>query len=252
LRFAETARKASQAPIRVTPPAGSSSIVGIGQSSADPIARLPGITVLGLGQVEVKPDVAMVRLTVGSGSAFGGSDGSVELIDEKELEPVVEALVDAGAPRDEIYINTYSGFAYGPSEGAALITLKWPRPKEVKEILAAAQRAIRKQTDYNLQQVSVSFGRDDCDGPEEKAMDAALADARERAERLASLSRAKLGRLIAVSEAGSGGYLAPFAPQRCGVGDLLTPGLFEYQAATATADEVTVTTTLEVTFALER
>ena len=81
---------------------------------------------------------------------------------------------------------------------------------------------------------------------------AALADARERAERLASLSQAKLGRLIAVSEAGSGGYLAAFAPQRCGVSDLLAPGLFEYQAATATADEVTVTTTLEVTFALER
>jgi uncharacterized protein YggE len=83
-------------------------------------------------------------------------------------------------------------------------------------------------------------------------MGAALADARERAERLSSLSQAKLGRLIAVSEAGSGGYLAAFAPQRCGVSDLLAPGLFEYQAATATADEVTVTTTLEVTFALER
>jgi hypothetical protein len=83
--------EASEEPIQVTPPASSASISGIGQSTGEPIARLPGITVLGLGEVEVKPDVAVVRLTVGSGSAFSGSDGSVELIDEKELEPVVEA-----------------------------------------------------------------------------------------------------------------------------------------------------------------
>ncbi len=242
---------ASEESIRVTPATSSLGIYSTEVGTAEPIARLPGITVLGLGEAEVKPDVALVRLTVGSGSAFGGSDGSVELIDEKELEPVVDALVDAGASKDDIYVNTFSG-SYGPSEGAAVITLKWPRPQEVKELLAAAQRAIRKQTDFNLQQVSVIFARDDCDGPEERAIGAALADARERAQRLASLSNAKLGRLIAVSEAGSGGYLAAFAPQRCGVGELLAPGFFEYQAAAATADEVTLTTTLEVTFALER
>jgi nicotinamide mononucleotide (NMN) deamidase PncC len=65
-------------------------------------------------------------------------------------------------------------------------------------------------------------------------MDTALADARKRAERLASLSQAKLGRLVAVSESTSAGYFAAFAPQRCGVSELLASGgfgLFEYQAA---------------------
>lgn len=222
--------EASGEPIQVTPPTSSLDVYSTGQGTAEPIARLPGITVLGFGEVEVKPDVALVRLTVGSGSAFAGSDESVKLVDEKELEPIVEALVDAGTPKDDIYVNTFSASGYGSSEGAALITLKWPQPQEVKEILVAAQRAIRTQTDFNLQQVSVIFARADCDGPEKEAMGAALADARERAERLASLSHAKLGRLIAVSEAGSGGYLAAFAPQRCGVGGLLAPGLFEYQA----------------------
>ncbi len=242
--------EASGEPIRVTPQTGSIGITSTGVSTGEPIARLPGITVLGLGEVEVKPDVAVVRLTVGSGSSFSGSDESVELIDEEELEPVVEALVDAGAPEDDIYVSTFST-PYGLSEGAALITFKWPKPQDVKEILRKAQDAIRKQTKYNLQQVAVSFGREKCEGPEEKAMDVALADARARAERLAALSDAKLGDLIAVSEAGSGGYLAALTPQRCGIDEQLVPGLFEYQAISGTADEVKVMATLEVTFALE-
>jgi hypothetical protein len=149
-----------------------------------------------------------------------------------------------------VSVDTFSGSTYGPNEGAAVITVKWSRPQEVKKILATAQRAIRKETAFNLQNVAVVFMRDDCDGPEENAMRAALADARKRAERLASLSHAKLGRLIAVSEATSGGALTPFTTQRCGAAELLAPGLFEYQAAAATADEMTVNATLVVTFAV--
>jgi uncharacterized protein YggE len=250
LAFHGDGDESSQEPIRVTPPAGTLLSYGINEGTAAPIARLPGITVVGSGDVEVKPDVALVRLTVGSGSRFDSSEGSVQLIDEQELEPVVKALTDAGAPKDDIYVDTFSGSTYGPNEGAAAITVKWSRPQEVKKILATAQRAIRKETAFNLQNVAVVFMRDDCDGPEENAMRAALADARKRAERLASLSHAKLGRLIAVSEATSGGALTPFTTQRCGAAELLAPGLFEYQAAAATADEMTVNATLEVTFAV--
>jgi hypothetical protein len=200
----------------------------------------------------VKPDTALVRLTVGSGSAFDGPDRTVKLVDEKKLEPIVEALVDAGAPEDDVYVNTFGGSTFGPDEDAAVIVVEWPRPRDVHAVLAAAQRAIRKKTDFDLQAVAVAFARDDCAGPEEKAMRAALADARERAARLASLSHAKLGRLVAVSEAPSGGALSLFAPKGCGVPELSTPGLFEYQSAAASADKITVTSTLEVTFALER
>src|SRR6266536_3371541 len=79
---------------------------------------------------------------------------------------------------------------------------------------------------------------------------AALADARKRAERLAALSHAKLGQLVAVSEATSNSYLSLFTQQRCGV-DTSAPALLDYQAGAATADKMTVSATLEVTFALE-
>lgn len=250
LSFRGDGHKASEEPIRVTPPSGSFAIFGTAESTAQPIARLPGITVIGSGDVEVKPDTALVRLTIGSGSAFQGPDGNVKLVDEEDLQPVVNALADAGAPKDDIYVNTFGG-SFGSNEGAAVIILKWPRPQKVKEILATAQRTVRKETNYNLQAVAVAFIREGCDGPEEKAMRAALADARKRAERLAALSDAKLGRLIAVSEATAGDPRTAFTTQRCGIGELLAPGLFEYQSAAATAEKITVTSTLEVTFAVE-
>jgi uncharacterized protein YggE len=253
LAFRGDGDESSQEAIRVTPPSSRYHSYGIVEgSTAQPLARLPGITVVGSGEVEVKPDLALVHLTVGSGSRFDSSEGSVQLIDEQELGPVVEALTDAGVDKDDLYVDTFSGSSFGSDQGSAVIAFKWPRPQEVKKILATAQRAIRKETAFNLQDVSIVFMRHDCDGPEQKAMRAALADARKRAERLASLSDAKLGRLIAVSEATSGGAQSPFVAQRCGAEDLLAPGLFEYQTAAATADETTVTVTLEVTFAVER
>jgi uncharacterized protein YggE len=251
LSFRGDGDKASEEPIRVTPASGSIGLFGTAGSTAQPLARLPGITVIGSGEIEVKPDTALVRLTVGTGSAFQGSDGNVELIDEEDLEPVVNALADAGAPKDDIYVNTFAG-SFGSNEGAAVIILKWPRPQDVKEILSTAQRSVRKETNYNLQAIAVAFMREDCDGPEEKAMRDALADARKRAERLAALSDAKLGRLIAVSEATASDPLSALTTQRCGVAELLAPGLFEYQSGSATAEEITVTSTLEVTFAVEQ
>jgi hypothetical protein len=252
--------EASGEPIRIASPAsGISSYGSVGAgATSEPVARLPGITVIGSGEVEVKPDTALVRLTVGSGSGvvsgsvFPGNRGqTVQLVDEDKLDPVVDSLVDAGAPRDEIYVDTFGGSNFGPDNAAAVITLKWPRPKDVRELLRTAQRAISKETDLSFEDVAVALNREDCDDPDEKAANAALVDARKRAERLASLSHAKLGKLIAVSEATSTSYLSVFTQQRCGV-DTIAPGLLEYQAGAATADKMTVSTTLEVTFALDR
>jgi uncharacterized protein YggE len=236
-------------PIRVTPPTGSfHEVYGTSDATAGPIARLPGITVLGSGKAEIKPDTAIVRLTIGSGSGFDGSDGPVKLIGEHELDPVVDELVHAGADRDEIYVSTLGG-SLGPDENAAVVALEWPRPENVNELVAAAQRAVRNDTPYNLQDISVAFRRKDCDRPSETVAREALADARKRAQRIAALSHAKVGRLIAVSEAPSSAGFASLTSSTCGVGDVLAPYL-EYQASAGTPHKVTVSTTLEVTFAL--
>ena len=235
--------------IELTRPAGSLSIVGASASTAQPVARIPGITVIGTGDVEVEPDAALVRLTVGSGSRFGDPDESVALVDEAELEPVVDAVAEAGAPRDEIDVNVFPAEPYD-DDGAAQITAKWPRPRDLKPLFAAAQRALRTETEYNLQGIGVVFTVGDCDAAEAQASAAALADARTRAERLAKLSDAKLGRVIAVSEATTASALVPYAASACEAEETAATPYFEFQASSGDADEVTVTSTLEVTFAV--
>jgi uncharacterized protein YggE len=243
-------RDTREVPIRVTPPGGSfNEVYGTASATAEPIARLPGITVIGSGKTEVKPDTAIVRMTIGSGSGFDASDGPVKLIGEHKLDPVVDALVAAGAARDDIYVSTLGG-SFGPDENAAVVAAEWPQPENVNKLLAAAQRAVRNDTPYNLQDVSVTFRRKDCDGPSEVVAREALADARKRAERVAALSHAKLGRLIAVSEAPSSAGFSTLVASTCGVGDVLSPAYLEYQLSPGTPHKVPVTTTLEVTFAL--
>jgi uncharacterized protein YggE len=248
--------EAKREPIRIASSSGSSAIYGQADaSSPQPIARLPGITVIGSGEVEVKPDTALVRLTVGSGSggAFSGTGApSAELVDEDALDPIVDALVDAGAPRDEIYVDPFGGSGFGPDETAAVITVEWPKPKDVRELLAAAQHALDKEkSGLSLENVAVAFMREDCDDADADAANAALADARKRAERIAALSQAKVGKLIAVSEATSASYLSAVTQQQCGVNGI-APGLLGYAGGTSTADKMTLNKTLEVTFALER
>jgi uncharacterized protein YggE len=103
----------------------------------------------------------------------------------------------------------------------------------------------------NLENVAVAFVREDCDDADTDAANAALADARKRAERIAALSQAKVGKLIAVSEATSASFLSAVTQQQCG-GSGIAPGLVGYGAGTSTADKMKLNKTLEVTFALER
>ena len=247
------AREDDDAPdetIELTPSRSGVSSFGIARSSTpQPLARLPGITVLGTGNVRAAPDTAIVRLQVGSGPRFGSPDQEIALVDEDDLEPVVDALADAGTPREAIDVNAFGGESYG-NDGAAQIVARSPRPGNVRALLAAAQSALRKETDYNLQDVAVAFVLERCEDAEARATSEALADARERAERLARLAGAKLGRVIAVSESPGGTAFAPYFVSTCGDPEATVTPLFEFQAASGNAEEITIRTTLEVTFAV--
>ncbi len=164
-----------------------------------PAAALPGITVLGTAEQTAKPDGALVRLTVGSGSDFGPGGPTFALVEQSEIDPVVHAVEKAGA--EHVTVDRFGQSLYGPSQNAAQISLASHSPSEVETVIAAAQEAVRKHTDYNLQSANVVFTLSNCAAVEQKAWKAAIADARTRAERLAALSGAHLGEVLAVSEA---------------------------------------------------
>jgi len=102
-----------------------------------PAAALPGITVLGTAEQTAKPDGALVRLTVGSGSDFGPGGPTFALVEQSEIDPVVHAVEKAGA--EHVTVDRFGQSLYGPSQNAAQISLASHSPSEVETVIAAAQ-----------------------------------------------------------------------------------------------------------------
>jgi len=211
-----------------------------------PAAALPGITVVGTAERSAKPDRALIGLTIG-GSNLISSGQTFDLVEQSAIDPVVAAVSKAGA--GQISVDRFSQGAYG-GQSAAQIDATLTHPEEVDKVLAAAQEAARKHTDYNLQSVNVVFALSNCPTVEQTAWKAALADAAARAQKLADLTGVKLGNILAVSEAPFSA--SPYAPPTgCQAmrppsgADILFPS-----AAENTQDKVTVTVTLQVTYAV--
>jgi uncharacterized protein YggE len=211
-----------------------------------PAAALPGITVVGTAEQTAKPDRALVGLTIGS-SNIGSSGQTVDLVEQSAIDPVVAALSKAGAA--QISTDRFGQGLYG--QGAAEIGLTLTHPEDVDKVIATAQEALRKHTDYDLQSANVVFALSDCPAVEQTARKAALADAATRAQGLADLSGVKLGNILAVSEAPLS--LLPYAALAGGCEALRPPAganaLFP-SATENTQDKVTVSVTLQVTYAV--
>lgn len=222
----------------------------VGSEGSPPVVgpNLPGITVVGVGEAKGVPDRAIMRLTVGSGNEFSGPEGvAAELIEERELEPVVQALKAAGAPADTIKVNTYAASPYSGFGSSGQITLNWPRPKEIDKAIEAAQDVVRAKTRFSLQSVEALFTTRSCASLEERAWKAALADARKRAARLAALTGAGVGPVISVSEAPG----ASAGLQGCQALRALPPANFGPSFSDGTPDSVKVSVSLQVTFAFK-
>jgi len=216
--------------------------------AGDPAAALPGIPVLGTAQQSAKPDRALVGLTIGPGSDFGSSGPTFELVEQSEIDPVVSALKKAGA--EQIAVDRFGQGIYGP-QGAAQISFASTHPDELDKVIAAAQDAARKHTNYNLQAANVVFSLSNCPALEQKAWRAALADAAARAQRLASLTGVKLGNILAVSEAAISA--SPYAPATTGCQALRLPPAANVvfpSTVENTEQKVTIAVTLQVTYAV--
>lgn len=212
-----------------------------------PASALPGITVLGTAEQSAKPDQALVSLTIGS-SPFGSDGPALELVEPNELDPVVSALKKAGA--EQIAVDRFGQGLYG-TQGVAQISFTAKHPDEVDKVITAAQDAARRRTNYNLQAANVVFALSDCPALEQKAWQAALADAAVRARRLADLSDVRLGSILAVSEAATSS--SPYTPAATGCKALRSPTGFNAllpSVAENTEEQVTVAVSLQVTYAV--
>ena len=216
-------------------------------------SSLPGITVIGYGDSTAEPDAVLIRLTVGQGDlgGFSGDTLRLDLIEEEELQPVVEALKGQGIDEGSISVNTLTASPFGGfGASSAQISFRWDKPKELKAILDVAEDSIRQDTDQSLQNVEALFTVNECQPLEEQAWETALEDARARGQRLAELADLQLGDIIAISEA-AGTESIYGLPSGCSAIEELPGFDFTPSGGGNSASEVEVDVSLQVTFALE-
>lgn len=173
-------------------------------------AQAAGISVQGEGSVSVVPDEAEVRLGV-SVKALGLAEAQSDAA--ARMARVMDKLNGLGVPKERIRTLRYN---ISPQYGQNQVFTGY----QVENMVSARTRALDKvgelldavvQAGSNRVE-SISFGVADPKPLAAKARDAAMADAKAKAEQLARLAGVKLGRPTSVSESLSGGPLPRFSP----------------------------------------
>ncbi len=196
---------------------GTSSLVaGAPQAAA---SNNTGITVQGYGMATADADSAIVQFYFSSYSnivppgvpvpmpgANGSSGtapsalkpttvtGAASPITQADLQPVIDALTNAGVAAGDIQ---FSGQGYSAS---ATLTATIKTISIVDSAVTAAQSAAANLSSITLQSTNVSYTLQDCTSLESAAMKAAVIDAGERAGLLANALSVKLGNVTGASD----------------------------------------------------
>lgn len=187
-------------------------VVGPAAAQED-LPPMDTITVVGTGSASGAPDIANLEI----GVEIRNEDIAVAFSDTNAtIDRVINAMVEAGVAREDIRttgLNIYRDMYGMPMEGGmgngtpvyvvsnnVRVTIR--EIDNVADVINAAVSAGANNV-YGL-----TFGIDDRQSLESEARADAVADARARAEELASLAGAQLGDVIIISEY-SGGF-SPF------------------------------------------
>ncbi len=238
-----------------------------------PVADGPSIVTTGIGEARAPATSATLQFLVGSSSAYGGGmmsesavaepgtpvatgwmmmDSSGQL-DEQSLEPLVQALTDAGVEESLIEVTipaATEAFGYGgPPVGEIWLDIDQLNGLSVTDLVTAV-RTEAPAAGLSVLHTGARLSPADCSALLQEARDAAIADASQRAEGLAASLDGTVGALIQASESpyyGSQGQSscepaldAMFGPYGPG-----TLPLYDARSA-----EVTVYVQVTLTFAL--
>lgn len=227
-----------------------------------------GITVIGSGSASAAADNAIIEFYFGTsggvrpdapvtdtGSSSGGSTGSepaaddaalqeADPITEADLQPVIDALVGAGVARDDIEFIGQS--YYDPYFAAATLRATVRDISNVDSAVEAARNAAGGVPNVQLQSTNVSYTLEDCASLETAAMEAAVEDAGERSQALATVLGVGIG---AVTGASNYSY-SPYGGTPCASGYYgpVPLGGVAYEAGQV--NEVMVFAQISVTYAI--
>jgi hypothetical protein len=132
-------------------------------------------------------------------------DEEVEAPDEL-LQPVIDAAIDSGIDEDDI--SVLGGWTGYEATARLNLYLDEPDQEQIRELFAEIEEAIRSEELYIIY-VGGYYEYSDCAALESEAFEAAVQNARERAERLAAVLDMDLGAVVDAADelrtTGSGG-----------------------------------------------
>ena len=207
-----------------------------------------GIWVNGQGKITAVPDVAMINVGVDSQATTVAAAQAAAIT---AMDEVMAALKDQGVAEEDIqtqYFSIQEVTRWDPEKQESVTT-----GYRVTNTVTAKIREIQKAGDVidavaaaggDLTRISgISFTIDDPTDYYAQAREKAVADAKAKAEQMASLTGVKLGRVTYVSE-------SSYVPSPIYRNDLLT---MEAGAPTTpiSAGEMDITTTVQIAYAIE-
>lgn len=135
----------------------------------------------------------------------------VPRLTEERVQPMVDAMVEAGVDNDRIEVAISPSSAVGPGGNASLITATVASPTtEVVETIVNAASEAAISNGLAIFEAGALYSLADCAAPTREARTQAIANAREQAAELAELLGVELGEMLQASDYGQGAY-NPFA-----------------------------------------
>ncbi|MBW4576101.1 MAG: SIMPL domain-containing protein [Aphanothece sp. CMT-3BRIN-NPC111] len=181
--------------------------------------------VLGQGQVSVPADIARIELQLSRNSPsdipaettalFSGNKPSQPPVavtppkpqpeeiplTKESLKPVVDALVAIGVPAQEIQVQANAASSLlGEDSAKVLVKLEKPTRERVQQVVNVGTDAATNKTQLFVNSVNVRYAVKDCQSLARTAYQAAVNDARNRAEAIASGMGVRLANVPSVSE----------------------------------------------------
>lgn len=225
----------SQSAWRLAVLAATTAIVGLAAGLASctdrstPLAESRSISVTGQGEASGPPDQAEV-----SAGVQILADTVIDATRENQaiIDRIMAALEEQGIPREKIQTSNYSVWAeqnyQDPRQQnritgyrvSNVVTVRIDDVEKIGDVLAAVTNA-GANTIHGIQ-----FGVRDTAALEKKAREAAMADARARAEALAELAGVQLGEVMQISTSLSGGPPRPMMARSVEMADMASaPGI---------------------------
>lgn len=190
-----------------TAPAGQFQIVPADQ---------PSVVVQGNGMAAAPADSAQMQILVRAGDMAASPDMGKEgvvgppTVTTEQVQPVVDAIVAGGMPAEAVEVVVSPGFGgmFGPGTAQVLVTFTADQLGLMTDVATAATTAVQDAGLF-FDSVNASYAVADCAPLLREARQAAVDDARTRAEALAEALGLTLGSIVLANEVPN--YAAPLS-----------------------------------------